>query len=188
MNRKLSVQKLCASALLIAVGTIIPMISPLKLIIPPASFTLASHVAIFIAMMISPAVAVSVALGTTAGFFLAGAFPIVVVLRAASHLVFVIIGSFYIHKRPFMVNSFKESRLFSLFIGLIHAACEVLVVTAFYLGDQMGSAYYESGFFQSVIILVGFGTVVHSMVDFEISIAIVKVLQKQKGFSALINS
>lgn len=71
MKRKQSVQMLCISALLIAVGIVIPMVMP-KIVIPPASFTLASHVPIFIAMMISPPVAMAVAIGTTLGFFLAG--------------------------------------------------------------------------------------------------------------------
>ena len=49
------------------------------------SFTLGSHVAIFIAMFISPAVALTVELGATLGFLLAG-FPPVVVLRALSQV------------------------------------------------------------------------------------------------------
>ncbi len=49
-------------------GVIIPMVMP-KIMIPPASFTLASHVPLFIAMFFTPGVAVAVALGTTFGFF-----------------------------------------------------------------------------------------------------------------------
>lgn len=41
--RKNSVRKLTISALLIGMGVIIPMVMP-KIMIPPASFTLASHV------------------------------------------------------------------------------------------------------------------------------------------------
>ncbi len=44
------------------------MVMP-KIMIPPASFTLASHVPLFIAMFFTPGVAVAVALGTTFGFF-----------------------------------------------------------------------------------------------------------------------
>ena len=67
--RKNSVRKLTISALLIGMGVIIPMVMP-KIMIPPASFTLASHVPLFIAMFFTPGVAVAVALGTTFGFFL----------------------------------------------------------------------------------------------------------------------
>ena len=76
MNRNNS-SSMVISALLCAIGIIIPIISPLKITLEPASFTLASHVAIFIAMFISPASALFVAAGTAAGFMIAG-FPIAV--------------------------------------------------------------------------------------------------------------
>lgn len=64
-----SVKRLTISALLIAMGIIIPMVMP-RITIGPASFTLASHVPVFIAMFISPVVAIAVSLGTGFGFFL----------------------------------------------------------------------------------------------------------------------
>ena len=60
------------AALLCAIAILIPMISPVKIPLGPMSFTLGSHVAIFIAMFISPAVALTVELGATLGFLLAG--------------------------------------------------------------------------------------------------------------------
>ena len=39
-----------------------------KIVIGPASFTLASHVPLFVAMFFSPGMAIAVALGTTFGF------------------------------------------------------------------------------------------------------------------------
>ena len=83
------------AGLLCAVGIVIPMFSPIKVVLEPASFTLASHVAVFIAMFISPAVAVCVALGTTLGFFIGG-FPIVVVMRALTHVIFAYFGAVYL--------------------------------------------------------------------------------------------
>ena len=83
---------LALTGMLIAVGIVIPMFSPIKIVIEPASFTLASHVAVFIAMFISPSVAVAVSLGTTLGFFLGG-FPLTVVLRALTHVIFALAGS-----------------------------------------------------------------------------------------------
>lgn len=91
MNSKLNTKEVIMAALLCAIGIMIPMISPIKIVLEPASFTLASHVAIFIAMFISTKVALLVTVGTTIGFFIGG-FPIVVVARALSHLVFVILG------------------------------------------------------------------------------------------------
>ena len=78
MNTHKKIQTLSIAALLIAVGTVIPLFMP-KIIIGPMSFTLASHVAVMIALFISPAVAIAVSLGTTLGFMIAG-FPFVVVM------------------------------------------------------------------------------------------------------------
>ena len=80
MNTHKKILTMTLSALLIAVGVVIPMISPIKIAIGPMSFTLASHVAIMIGLFVSPNVSIAVALGTTLGFYLAG-FPDVVVLR-----------------------------------------------------------------------------------------------------------
>lgn len=185
MKRSLFLQRLCAGGLLIALGVVIPMFSPVKIIIPPAaSFTLASHVPIFLAMFISPAVAAAVAVGTTLGFFLGG-FPLVIVLRAATHLVFATVGAFLLRRRPSLVFSLWSSQLFSLLIGLIHAVCEVLVVALFYLGGAAAETAYQQGFFVSVVLLVGAGSVVHSMVDFAISLVIFRPLVRQQGIAGL---
>jgi niacin transporter len=76
------------------------------------------------------------------------------------------------------MKSFKSSQLYSLFIGVIHGVCEVLVVLPFYFGNSMASGYYAKGFVVSVVMLVGFGTVVHSMVDFYLAQAIWKPVTK----------
>jgi niacin transporter len=172
---------MCAAALLIAVGILIPMFSPVKIILEPASFTLASHVAIFIAMFISPWAAVTVALGTTLGFFLGG-FPLIIVLRAASHVVFASLGAWYLKKHPELIHQPAQSQIFSFSIGVVHTVCEVAVVTLFYFGGNMSTAYYQQGFFQSVILLLGLGGLLHSMLDFAIALVVVKVLSTQPGF------
>lgn len=169
--RKNNLNSMLISALLCAIGIIIPIISPLKITMEPASFTLASHVAIFIAMFISPSTAVIVAIGTAAGFLVAG-FPMVIVLRAASHIVFALVGALYLKKFPNTTKSFKSSMIYSFVIGLIHGLSEVAIVMPFYLGNSMSSAYYAKGFLVSVILLVGLGTVVHSMIDFYLAQAI----------------
>lgn len=79
-------------SILVAFAILIPMIMPLKLIIGPASFTLASHVPLFLAVFISVPVALFVALGTGLGFLLAG-FPLIIVLRAFSHLLFAVLAA-----------------------------------------------------------------------------------------------
>ncbi|MFV0344417.1 MAG: hypothetical protein ACK5JH_16285 [Anaerocolumna sp.] len=164
------------AGLLCAIGIIIPMFAP-KIVIPPASYTLASHVAIFIAMFISPYVAIPVSLITTLGFFIAG-FPLIIVLRALSHIVFVAVGSIILKKNKKQLSTTSGTIIFGLLIGIIHAICEVVVVSLFYWGGNVTEIYQQKGFFFSVIILVGLGTVVHSMIDFGISVLVWEPLQK----------
>jgi len=175
MQQKYKVQTMIISALLCAIGIIIPMFFP-KIMIPPASYTLASHVPIFIAMFISPAVAVSVALITGFGFLFAG-FPIVIVLRALTHLIFAFIGSQIIKKNGNILQSMMGSVFFGLFTAVLHAIGEVVVVTMFYMGSNMSGAYYQQGYWNSVIALVGLGTIIHSMVDFGIAVFVWKHVQ-----------
>ena len=181
MRAKTNTFTLALTGMLIAIGIIIPTFSPIKVIIEPASFTLASHVAIFIAMFISPQVAVAVSLGTTLGFFLGG-FPLTVVLRALTHVIFSLVGALYLKKTNYTcIHSVKDSLLFSLVIGIIHAVCEVLVVLPFYINGSMPAANYEKGFFVSIFLLGGIGSVIHSMIDFAISVWLFKPIQKVMG-------
>ncbi|WP_041556310.1 hypothetical protein [Carnobacterium sp. 17-4] len=179
------VHKLTIAALLVAVGILIPMVSPVKLILEPASFTLASHVAIFIAMFISPMIALTVALGTALGFLLGG-FPIIIALRALTHVVFAGVGSYFLLRNPSILQSTAKTQLFSFLIGLLHAICEVAVVSVFYFGGEMTTAYYTQGFLQSVFLLVGAGTIVHSMIDFTLAHVVWKSLMSRSTFSATV--
>ncbi len=174
MKQRNKIQLMTVSALLSAIGIMIPMFAP-KIMVEPASFTLASHVPIFIAMFISPYVAVAVALISAFGFFIT--FPLVVALRAFSHIVFATIGAFMLKKNGKLLSSAKSTALFGLFVSIIHAGCEVGVVTFFYWGSGMTSAYYEKGYLFTVIGLVGLGTVIHSMIDFAIALFVWNPLQ-----------
>ncbi len=91
--------------------------------------------------------AVAVSLGTTLGFFLAG-FPLTVVLRALTHVIFALAGAIYLKKHDNApIQSVRSSLGFSFVIGVLHAFCEVLVVLPFYLNGSMPQANYEKGFF-----------------------------------------
>lgn len=175
LNNLNKVKIMTVSALLSALGILIPMTFP-SIRLEPASYTLASHVPIFLAMFISPLTAAYVAAVTTFGFFVAG-FPIVIVLRALSHLIFSLTGAFILKKKNQLLTSFKNNALFNFAVSLIHAAAEVAVVTYFYRVSGMSSAYYEKGYFFSVFILVGIGTLIHSMIDFSIAVTVWLPLQ-----------
>ena len=169
------IKSMTLAGLLCALGIIIPMVAP-KFVLEPASFTLASHVPVFIAMFISPSVAISVSLITGLGFLISG-FHLVIVLRAFTHVIFAALGSFMLKKNGRIFLSFNSTVLYGILVSVVHAVCEVVVVAAFYWGNSMTDIYYEKGFLTSVILLVGLGTVVHSLVDFSISLFVWKPLQ-----------
>lgn len=136
------------------------------------SFTLASHVAVFLGMFISPAVAVAVCIGTTLGFFLTT--PAIIALRAASHIVFAGLGALYLKKHPDTIDRPSQAPC-SFVIALLHAAAEMIVVAPFFLsGALFTPEQLANGFVTSVVLLVGLGTLIHSMLDYSISILIWK--------------
>ena len=162
-NRNRSVYHLVVAALLTAIGILIPLVMPVRIAIGPMSFTLASHVPLFIAMFLSPGVTVAVWLGTTLGFQLAG-FPLVVVL--------------WVRRSPRCLDRPGESALLALVTGVIHGVCEGLVVLYFFFGGA-----YTGSVFYVVVLLTGVGTLVHSCVDYLIALIIWKPLRKsiQRG-------
>ena len=180
MKKEDRLQVLVTSALLCAVGILIPMFCP-KIVIGPASFTLASHVPVFLAMFISPGAAVAVSLGTTLGFF-AAQFQPVVVLRALSHIVFATAGAYWLKKNRGLLASPGGAVLFGVVTSVVHVAMEILVVTYFFFGDQLSEANYASGYFVSVLLLVGIGGFVHSLIDYSISLAVWKPVVRTVRF------
>ncbi|MCC9840337.1 hypothetical protein LZU60_11925, partial [Streptococcus agalactiae] len=115
------------TSILVAFAIMIPIIMPAKIIIGPASFTLASHVPLFLSIFISVPVAILVALGTGLGFLLAG-FPIVIVLRALSHIGFALIAAFLIKSKPSLLMSKWQTLLFAVAINIIHGLLEFITV------------------------------------------------------------
>jgi len=177
--RKSNIFQLTATAVLIAVGILIPMVAP-RVVIGPASYTLASHVAIFIAMFISPKVAIGVTLGTTIGFFFGG-FPLVIVFRAASHIIWSLPGAVYLSKTDKFNISWVRLRVFSFVIAIIHGVGEIIAVVLFYFG----AGFPESFGFVWIMGFIGFGTVIHSMVDLEIANIVRLGLQTQRSYREL---
>ena len=161
MKPKKRIQEMTFAALLTAIAILIPSIMPIKLIIPPASYTLGSHVPIFLAMFISPWVAAFVILASSLGFLMAG-YPIVIVFRAFSHIV------------PQTIENHKSSLIFNFVLGVIHAVAEVIACVIFYsvTGEDFQKLFYV------LFVLVGFGTIVHSMIDYVIALTIFKSIRK----------
>ncbi|MEG1011147.1 MAG: hypothetical protein RSE54_04755 [Ruthenibacterium sp.] len=173
VKNNIRIQRMCIAALLCAVGILIPMLSPVKLQFGPMSFTLASHVALFLAMFVSPAVGATVAVGTTLGFVLAG-FPPVVVLRAGSQLVFVLLGAIWLAKSSRIMEKGSGVFLFGLAVNAVHAVCEAIVVMLFWFGG----ATYNTGFWYTILVLVVGGTLIHGMVDYYLALLVWIPVQK----------
>ncbi len=161
-------------ALLTALGILIPMIMPAKIVIGPASFTLASHVPVMAAMFFSPYLAALVAVGTTLGFFISVPVPLIW-MRAATHIVVMTAGAWFLKKNPDLVDKKVKLQVFNLILGVFHAGLEALVVLAFY---RIGFADLNPQALNSLLKLVFFGGIVHSFVDFNLAFGLCKVLNK----------
>lgn len=163
------------SGLLTAMGILIPFLfAPYAIRIEPyASYTIASHVPIMVAMFLSPTIAVFVAIGCALGFALT--LPPIIAARALSHVIFAFIGARYIQKNKHLLENKKQTFLFNCLIGLIHAGAEMLVVTPFMMTS---STFSWNTFLLTVGVFVGIGGFIHSFIDFTIATIIVKRLPK----------
>ncbi|SFA92311.1 ECF transporter S component [Clostridium frigidicarnis] len=158
MDNKIT--KMVFTALFTALAIIIPIyFGFLKIIIGPFTATLASHVPIFLSMYLSPASAVVVAIGSTLGF-LYGGLPIVVVFRAAMHIIVGFIGAVLVKK------GFKYRNIV-LITAPIHGILEGLAVIPFY-GLNI---YY-------IIVVTAVGSMLHHCADGFISGVLLKSLSK----------
>lgn len=170
-----NIYQLVLAGVLCAIGLVVPMVMP-KVIIGPMSFTLGAHVAIFLAMFISPKVAAAVCLGTTMGFFVTT--PLIIAARAATHIIFALVGTFIIKRYPNIIESFVAGIGLNLGLAVLHALGEVLVVAPFFFSGYMfTSEQLSNGFVMSVIVLVGVGTVLHSVMDCSISVLLWKFVR-----------
>lgn len=154
MNNK--IKQMIYAALLIALAIIIPIqFGFLRINLGAFTATLASHVPMFMSMLISPQIAIVVGIGSVIGFVFAGT-PAVVVARAFTHILVGAVGAIIIRK----TNSYTKA---SIITAPIHGIAEALVVIPF-VGFNL---YYIS-----VVVLLG--TVIHHSVDAIISYGIVK--------------
>ncbi|HEM3633361.1 TPA: hypothetical protein U1C38_001196 [Streptococcus suis] len=173
LSSKNSVKQLSISAILTAFAILVPLMMPIKIIIGPASYTLASHIPLFIAMFISPATAIFVALGSSLGFFLAG-FPIVIVFRALTHLFFLTLGAVLVKRFPILMDS-KRFLLLGIGLNLLHGLGEYIVVMVLTSGEQTSAIYWIT-----MLGLVGVGSAIHGLLDFSLAYYFWKMLKDRK--------
>ena len=176
MNTKFKTKDMVISALLIAIGILIPMIftgPPFKIVVGPYSATLMAHVPVIIAMFISPLTAALTAIGTTIGFFITT--PLVVAVRAASHIVFAIIGAYMLKKGANLLVTCGVT-------ALIHGIFEGIVVLIFFAVGASTSSSYSNMAMMWITIA---GTIAHHIVDYIIAVIIGTALSRAHLMPAL---
>mgnify|MGYP001623053433 FL=1 len=176
-NSTLKTRDLVISALLIAIGILIPMIftgPPFRWVVGPYSATLMAHVPVILAMFISPWVAAFTAVGTTLGFFITA--DLVVAVRAASHILFALVGAYMLKKGANLIIT-------CLITGIIHAVFEGLVVLIFF---AVGLSTPQAGYSMMLLAIITVaGTFIHHMVDYIIAVIIGSALAKAKAIRKL---
>ncbi|MDY0277513.1 MAG: hypothetical protein RBQ97_05475 [Acholeplasma sp.] len=162
---KKNLKRIIFTSILAALGITIPLFMP-KIVIGDASYTLASHVPLFIAAFIGLDVTILVGMATGAGFFLA--LTPIIAARAFSHLLWAIPLTLFLRKFPKYQENIKYSVLLNIFIAFFHALFEVIVVLPFY-----GTKISDLNWILTTLLLpIGLGGFVHSLVDFQISFLI----------------
>ena len=160
MNNK--IKQMTYAGLLTALAIIIPIqFGFLRIYLPPFSATIASHVPMMISMFISPFVAVVVGIGSTIGFLIAGT-PIVIVCRAATHIIVGYVGAKIIKKDRSYIKAV-------LMTAPLHGVLEALVAIPF-----IGLNVFE------LLIVTCVGTIVHHLVDSIIGFILIKSIAKAR--------
>lgn len=173
MKTSIKTKDMVTTALLIAIGIIIPIhFGFLRVMLPPAfTATIMAHVPIFIAMFISPVSALLTSIGTTLGFAFSGLSP-VVTARAGSHIVFALVGAFMIKKNANLVAVGTVT-------AILHALFEALTVYLF-LSMGWSTAQGDNSYFAIAFYTTGIGTIIHDLIDFVIACIIGTALAKAK--------
>ncbi|GAA0721881.1 membrane protein [Clostridium malenominatum] len=160
-----NIKKMTYTALLTALAVVIPLaFGFLAIQLGPFSATLASHVPLFIAMLLSPIAAATVGIGSGIGFLITkGSY---IAARAFMHTFVGIFGGWLIKKGV-------SYRNMVILTAPLHGVLEALIVIPF--GITL----------DKIIVTVGIGTVLHHFVDGLIAFSIVQVLYKALNLSLI---
>lgn len=167
---RVKTKELTLTALLTALAIIIPMIMPVKVVMPPFTATLASHTPLILAMFLSPLAAILTAIGSAIGFFFT--FSPIVAARAATHVFFTLAGAYMIRKKwnpvlmvviTLVLHSISD-------MATVYIAAKFMGMTGLLNNNTMGL----------VQLWLGLGTAVHHLVDFLIAYLIMIPLCKAK--------
>ncbi|MBR5808679.1 MAG: ECF transporter S component [Clostridia bacterium] len=167
MNKK--TREMVLAAILTALSILITY-SPVKLVLPFFTLTVGSHTPTILAMLISPWVAVMTVIGSCIGFAMTIPAPnsIIVVMRAATHLLFALVGCKMIKDKKLNIY------LIILITGVLHALSEGIVVfalTPLIVPGQLAT---------SAALIALSGTFVHHLMDCAITAPIAVALVRAR--------
>lgn len=151
----MKIKKMVLTGLLMALAIIIPMVS-IRIVFPPFSATLASHVPVFLSMFLGPFSAATVAVGSALGFFITS--DPAIAARAFMHLGVAVLGAY-------MLKSGRKYWTTMTVLAPIHGLLECLIVVPF------GFSLYQA------LVVVGIGTVIHHFIDATITKVILPVMK-----------
>ncbi|HAL63890.1 MAG TPA: hypothetical protein DCO93_05540 [Clostridiales bacterium] len=162
-------KELALASILTALSVLITY-SPLKLVLPFFTLTLGAHVPTMLAIFVGPWVTVMTIIGSCVGFFLTIPAPnsIIVVARAATHIIFAIAGISMLKKN---YNIF----VIIIITAILHSLAEGIVVyilTPIIL-DSATAALAAGG-------IAAGGTILHHAIDSAITAPILIALTKAK--------
>ena len=160
----MNIKKLSISAILTAFSIVIPMFFP-KVIIPPFTATLMSHVPIMLAVCISTDIAIFVTVGTSIGFVFAFSAIPFGYLRSFTHVFFVLLACF-------MLKKTKNVYLTIVITGIVHSVLETAVIMFLFLPADVTPLY-------AMPILV-LGAFIHHIIDAIFTSAVIYPLKKAK--------
>lgn len=168
-------KEITITAVLVAFSIVITTFVPTVQVIPGyVTITIGIHTPILLAMFISPFAAAFTSLGALLGFFLKGlGGQPALMLRAASHIIFAIIGSLLV-KRGLKPNSAKNLIILNFVVALIHAIGEVIACAIALLIFKIDMSIFY------IFVLVGSVTIGHSTLDYTIAYFIYAPLKRAK--------
>ena len=171
MNKK--TKNLVLAAILTALSIIITY-SPVKLVLPFFTLTIGAHVPTLLAMFVSPWVVAMTVIGSCIGFFMTIPAPnsIIVVVRAATHILFALGGYSLIKKGNLNLI------IVVLITAIIHALTEGAAV--FFLTPLVITSDTAAG---TAAVIALSGTFLHHLIDSAICIPILIALKKAKVIS-----
>ena len=162
-------KELALASILTALSVLITY-SPLKLVLPFFTLTLGAHVPTMLAIFVGPWVTFMTIIGSCVGFFLTIPAPnsIIVVARAATHLIFAFAGISMLKKNyNIFVIIVVTAILHSLAEGIV-----VYILTPIIL-DNATAALTAGG-------IAALGTILHHAIDSAITAPILIALTKAK--------